>query len=91
MDNEPRGRADGREIYYLSDDRKLMAVPVVAGPAFEVPKMLFQTHVPEGVTSRRTPYVPSPDGRRFLINTQTEDALPNPITIVLNWQAELGK
>jgi len=31
---EPRWRADGREIYYLSPDRKLMAVDVGAGPAF---------------------------------------------------------
>jgi eukaryotic-like serine/threonine-protein kinase len=85
---EPRWRADGREIYYLSEDRKLMAVPVGASPSFAVPKVLFQTRVPEGVTSRRTHYVPSRDGQRFLINTQTGDALPNPITVVLNWQAE---
>jgi len=88
---EPRWRADGREIYYLSDDRKLMAVSVGAGPAFDVPKLLFQTKVPEGVTSRRTHYVPDRDGRRFLINTQTNDPLPNPITVVFNWQAELRK
>jgi eukaryotic-like serine/threonine-protein kinase len=88
---EPRWRADGREIYYLSEDRKLMAVAVGAGPSFSVPKTLFQTRVPEGVTSRRTHYVPSRDGQRFLINTQSSDALPNPITVVLNWQAELKK
>jgi serine/threonine protein kinase len=88
---EPRWRGDGREIYYLSEDRKLMAVAVGAGPAFGVPKVLFQTRVPEGVTSRRTHYVPSRDGQRFLINTQTGDAMPNPITVVLNWQAELKK
>ena len=88
---EPRWRADGREIYYLSDDRKLMAVAVGAGPSFAVPKVLFQTRVPEGVSSRRTHYVPSRDGQRFLINTQTADASPNPITVVLNWQAELKK
>jgi serine/threonine protein kinase/Tol biopolymer transport system component len=88
---EPRWRGDGREIYYLSDDRKLMAVSVGAGPSFDVPKVLFQTRVPEGVASRRTHYVPSRDGRRFLINTQTSDALPNPITVVFNWQAELKK
>jgi hypothetical protein len=29
---EPRWRGDGRELYYLSLDRKLMAVPVGAGP-----------------------------------------------------------
>ena len=88
---EPRWRADGREIYYLSEDRKLMAVSVGTAPAFGVPKVLFQTRVPEGVTSRRTHYVPSRDGKRFLINTQTSDALPSPITVVLNWQAELKK
>jgi Tol biopolymer transport system component len=88
---EPRWRGDGREIYYLSEDRKLMAVSVGAGPSFAVPNLLFQTQVHEGVTSRRTHYVPSRDGQRFLINTQTADALPNPITVVLNWQAELGK
>ena len=48
---EPRWRADGREIYYLSGDRKLMAVPVGAGPSFGIPTPLFQTHVPAGVTS----------------------------------------
>jgi hypothetical protein len=57
----------------------------------KTPKLLFQTRVPEGVTARRTHYVPSRDGRRFLINTQTGDALPNPITVVFNWQAELRK
>ena len=88
---EPRWRGDGREIYYLSEDRKLMAVAVGAGPSFAVPKMLFQTRVPEGVTSRRTHYVPSRDGQRFLVNTQSSDALPNPITVVLNWQADLKK
>jgi eukaryotic-like serine/threonine-protein kinase len=88
---EPRWRGDGREIYYLSEDRKLMAVAVGAGPSFAVPKILFQTRVPDGVTSRRTHYVPSRDGQRFLINTQSNDALPNPITVVFNWQAELKK
>jgi len=88
---EPRWRGDGREIYYLSEERKLMAVSVGAGPTFDIPKLLFQTRVPEGVTSRRTHYVSSRDGQRFLVNTQNLDASPNPITVVLNWQAELKK
>jgi len=87
---EPRWRGDEREIYYLSEDRKLMAVSVGAAPSFAVPRLLFQTRVTEGISSRRTHYVPSRDGQHFLIETQTEDALPNPITVVLNWQAELG-
>jgi len=88
---EPRWRADGREIYYLSDDRKLMAVAVGPGPSFAVPKVLFQTRAPGRVSARRTHYVPSRDGQRFLINTQDPDASPTTITVVLNWQSELKK
>jgi Tol biopolymer transport system component len=88
---ESHWRADGREIYYLSNDRQLMAVPVGPGPTYGVPRLLFQTQVSEGVTSRRTHYIPDHDGRRFLVNTQSNDALPNPITVVFNWQDELRK
>jgi Tol biopolymer transport system component/predicted Ser/Thr protein kinase len=88
---EPRWRSDGREIYYLSEDRKLMAVSVGPGPSFDVPKPLFQTRVPTGVTANRAHYVPSRDGQRFLVNTQTSDPSPTPITVVLNWTAAFKK
>jgi Tol biopolymer transport system component/predicted Ser/Thr protein kinase len=88
---EPRWRADGREIYYLSEDRKLMAVPVGAGPSFGVPQVLFQTRTPAGVTTNRMHYVPSRDGKRFLVNTLSGDPPPTPITVVLNWTAGLKK
>ena len=87
---EPRWRADGREIYYLSEDRKLMAVSVSAGQLFGIPKPLFQTSVPPGVTALRTHYVPSRDGQRFLVNVAT-DTVASPITVVLNWTASLNK
>jgi hypothetical protein len=79
------------EIYYLSEERKLMAVAVGTGPVFRVPKALFQTRVPPGVSPIRTNYVPTRDGKRFLVNTLSGDAAPAPITIVLNWQAGLKK
>ena len=88
---EPRWRADGREIYYLSEDRKLMAVPVSVGPFFGVPQPLFQTRVSAGVTANRTHYVPSRDGKRFLVNTLSGDPSPTPIMVVLNWTAALKK
>jgi hypothetical protein len=87
---EPRWRADGREIYYLSEDRKLTAVSVGAGPSFGIPQTLFQTRASSGVTANRTHYVPSRDGQRFLIN-MAADAVASPITIVLNWTAALKK
>ena len=63
---EPRWRADSREIYYLAEDRKLMAVPVSSGTApFGVPRPLFQTEVHAGVNMLRTHYVPQPGRHPF--------------------------
>jgi hypothetical protein len=87
---EPRWRADGREIYYLSEDRKLMAVSVGAGPSFGIPKPLFQTRVPTGVMANRTHYVSSPDGQRFLVNMALDTAA-SPIIVTINWTASLKK
>ena len=86
---EPRWRADGREMYYLSADQKLMAVGVGPGPSFGTPTELFQVRIAGGVSLQRTHYVPSRDGRRFLINTPTGDPAMVPITVVLNWTAGL--
>jgi len=88
---QPRWRAGGGEIYYLTRNRKLMSVPVNAGPTFGVPKPLFQTQVPSGINPLNMHYVPSRDGRRFLVNTQIGEPAPNPITVVLNWTAALKK
>ena len=88
---EPRWRDDGREIYYVSEDRKLMAVSVGPDRSFGVPKPLFQTRVPPGVVAFRTNYVPSRDGQRFLVNTQGGEPTPTSITVVLNWTAGLKK
>jgi hypothetical protein len=52
---------------------------------------LFQTRVPAGVSANRTHYVPSRDGKRFLVNTLSADPSPTPITVVLNWTAGLKK
>jgi len=88
---EPRWRGDGREIYYLSEDRQLMAAQVGAGPSFAVPRALFQTRVHAGVEAFRTHYVPSQDGRRFLIQTQSGGSAPHFITVLLNWTAGLKR
>jgi hypothetical protein len=68
-----------------------MAVQVGEGPQFEVPVPLFQTRVGPGITPLRTHYVPSRDGKRFLVNTLSGDPSPTPITVVLNWTAALKR
>jgi Tol biopolymer transport system component len=88
---EPRWRADGREIYFLSEDRKLMVASVGPGPSFGVPRALFQTRVPPGVTAFRTHYIPTRDGTRFLVNTGNSDEPPVSITVVLNWLSGIAR
>ena len=88
---QPRWRRDGKELFYVALDRKLMAVTAKSGNTFEAeaPRALFQTAL-ENVTHLRQTYAVAADGQRFLLNTPVETASP-PMTIVLNWPALLKK
>jgi Tol biopolymer transport system component/predicted Ser/Thr protein kinase len=82
----PRWRADGKELYYLAPDFKLMAAAVVVqGASFapETPEALFQTHV--NLNTARQPYDVARDGR-FLIDTELETASTEPIHLLQNWK-----
>ena len=90
--SQPAWRRDGRELYYLAPDGKLMAVDVGAGATFQAsaPRPLFQTQVP-GLVNVRNHYAPAGDGQRFLVNTLVGESAVAPITIVLNWTAGLKR
>jgi eukaryotic-like serine/threonine-protein kinase len=93
--NQPRWRRDGRELYYMSAEGKLMAVEVKTSPEFEhaVPKELFETQVygRGSIVGPDSGYAVAPDGKRFLIITQSEQRAAEPITVVLNWQAAVKR
>jgi predicted Ser/Thr protein kinase len=90
-----RWRRDGKELFYIAVDRKLMAVPVKTTPSFEAgsPQELFPEAPLIGTnTSGQFYYTPSKDGQRFLMDVPGEGvATQPPITVVLNWQAGLKK
>ncbi len=91
--SEPRWRRDGKELFYLAPDAKLMAVDVKGGATFEAgtARPLFQTHRREHIASTDMfSYDVGPDGR-FLVNTDVGDATPPSPTIVLNWPAALRR
>jgi hypothetical protein len=90
---EPRWRDNGRELFFLAPERRLMAVPVEAGnpPRFGVPRLLFPTRTPLNPHAYRRNYDVAPGGERFLINTLSEDTPRPSIEVVLNWQAGLAK
>ena len=86
---QPTWRRDGRELFYIASDRKLMAVDVKLGTSFEagVPKTLFETRV-LSLTDFGNHYAVTADGQRFLINS-TSEANSTPINVVVNWTAGL--
>ena len=83
--SQPRWRRDGKEIFFLSADRKMMAAEVHSeGSDFlaEVPQPLFQTRA--RYTGERC-YDVSADGQRFVINSMVLDQPVSPIVLVVNW------
>lgn len=91
---QPRWSRDGKELFFLSPDKKLMAVSVKAGATFEFrePVALFQTRAREALSSEEAfTYDVSPDGQRFLINVNPEGSNPPPVNIVLNWTSEIQR
>ena len=86
-----RWRPDGRELFYIALDGRLMAVPITyaaGGRRIEagVPVPLFTTRVGGALQGpNQQQYVVSTDGQRFLMSTVTETRTP-AITVVLNWK-----
>ena len=81
---------DGRELYFISADNKMMAVKInTAGGKFQasVPQPLFDVHMAAGLVPN---FDVSKDGR-FLIPTVVGETSNVPMTVVLNWQAGLKK
>ena len=77
---------DGRELYFIGADRKLMAVEVKGdGKSFaaSLPKPLFEV-------ADQWPFDVSKDGR-FLIQVPVEQGSAKVLTVVTNWQAGLKK
>jgi Tol biopolymer transport system component len=84
---QPRWRADGKELYFVAPDGKLMAAPITPGATFAAgtPVALFAvTLVPTSVNKHE--YTVSRDGR-FLVNQPVEEtSTSTPITLILNWK-----
>ena len=92
--DQPQWRGDGKELFYIAADRNLTAVAIGGGTALEVgrPEALFLTSVPiSGIVDDRNQYVPTQDGKRFVVNTLTNAENAQPLTLVLNWAADLKK
>jgi serine/threonine protein kinase/Tol biopolymer transport system component len=89
----PRWRRDGKELFYLAPDRKIMSVDVgTNGTALDhtPPKALFETTVDAVNTVATNRYDVSADGQRFLV-APVDEARSERITIVVNWSQALKR
>ena len=85
-----RWSRDGRELFYIAADKRLMSVPITVDAANQrvdagAPKPLFATSLGAFAGVNRQQYMPSSDGQRFLMNTVKEQRT-YPITVLLNWR-----
>jgi eukaryotic-like serine/threonine-protein kinase len=89
---------DGREIFFLSPDGKIMAASFDAtggAPRISIPAPLFAATRAQlesaYVGSETFNWDVFPDGQRFLVCEPVSEIDPTAITVVLDWQAQLTK
>lgn len=89
----PRWRHDGKELYYLAPDRKLMAVELKeSGGSLQVAstQSLFEMFSTMYVTGAGiNEYDVTGDGTRFVGESAITDETSAPLNLVVNWAAEL--
>lgn len=84
----PEWGPGGRELFYLSRDRKLMVVTLKldgTSPEASLPRELFALQADE----QRNPYEITPDGQRFLVSGTA--ASREPLNVIVNWPGLLKK
>jgi hypothetical protein len=83
----PEWRADGREIYYVSSSRVMMAVPVDMEATdhrpIGTPEALFPAHLRQGAH-----YDVNDEGDRFLLNRFVGEAAVPSAVLVRGWRPD---
>jgi len=89
---DPHWRGNGGELFYVSSDRKMMAVAVQPGREDldrGSPLALFDVHFYTDVTLSR--YAVSADGQRFVAAIPVESFSEGLMHLTVNWLAGIGK
>jgi dipeptidyl aminopeptidase/acylaminoacyl peptidase len=88
--SDPRWRRDGKELFYVSADRKLTAVPISMSSS--PPRLTIGAPVPLFPTRMIIVGLPKPqysvarDGQHFWMNVTADEVSPS-IAVVQNWTA----
>jgi dipeptidyl aminopeptidase/acylaminoacyl peptidase len=91
-----RWNSNGKELFYIATDNRLMAVPIRFLPdgftaESGTPLPLFATTLgnPGGPVNRQL-YVVAPGGQSFVMNSAVGEGNASPITVLLNWNPQPG-
>jgi hypothetical protein len=89
---DPHWRRDGRELFYLGEDRHMMAVPIQATSAFQsgTAQPLFETAMSINTVTFASQHDVTADGRKFLVKIPV-DGDARAITVLLNCPAAVKK
>ena len=84
---DARWRADGRELFYIAEDRRLMSIAIKSGNTFDpgAATPVLDTGMPPHWGEARNHYDVSRDGKRFLFMAPVDDDRSAPFTVVVNW------
>jgi Tol biopolymer transport system component len=87
----PSWRSDGRELYFVTPQNRLMVVDIDASRAFvaSAPRELFGALFNSGSFEDRF-YAAMPDGKSFVVDVLKERTT-SLLTLVTNWTAKAGK
>ena len=90
--SDPRWSGDGRELFYLSPTGELTVAEfprtdLQAGRIIP----LFSTRVTPPASPYLSQFVPSLDGKRFLIKEWIQRLDAQPITVTVNWRQRLAR
>ncbi len=86
----PLWSPDGAELFYLTSDGELMAVPLQTRPRFSAgrPDLVLERQYPVGESAGPN-YDIGADGQRFLMIKADDSAQPPQLVLVQNWFQEL--
>jgi eukaryotic-like serine/threonine-protein kinase len=92
--DQAQWRRDGKELFYMATNKRLIAVPILSGKNFESGPQTVLFHAPVGYNDQnrdRNQFLASADGQRFLIVSTETAEQPPLINVVLNWPSLLKK
>ena len=90
----PRWREDGKELFFLATDSRLMSAQINLGIStiqINTVQSLFDLGYVSIASTSRDFYDVTRDGQRFLVELNQGNEISIPVTLVVNWPGEIKK